>query len=215
MRPAYGRDILRPYGVIDLAHRGSSRPGAVARGCACPTPGSGYSANQALKSRFRRGARGRSATRTPTSFLPEWPGATARHRRGRETCAVREVSGFGEPSAEEPAYRTNFDRVTHRDELVAKLAVLTARFSSHELLKQLEAVQVPAGPIHSLDQVFADPHVIHRGMRIDLPNPAAKGGKTPGVRTPLTLGGARTAAPKPAPAPRRAYEEILREIGER
>jgi crotonobetainyl-CoA:carnitine CoA-transferase CaiB-like acyl-CoA transferase len=123
---------------------------------------------------------------------------------------------LGEPKlAEEPAYRTNFDRVTNREELVARLAVLIARFSSNELLKQLEVVQVPAGPIHSLDQVFADPHVIHRGMRIDLPNPAAKGGKTPGVRTPLTLGGARMAASKPAPRLGEHTEEILREIGER
>ncbi len=134
---------------------------------------------------------------------------------GNDAQFVKFCGVLGEPKlAQEPEYRTNFDRVTNREPLVARLAKLTARFSSDDLLKRLEAVQVPAGPIHSLEQVFADPHVVHRGMRIDLPNPAAKGGKTPGVRTPLTLGGARMAAPRPAPRLGEHTEEILREIGE-
>jgi crotonobetainyl-CoA:carnitine CoA-transferase CaiB-like acyl-CoA transferase len=134
---------------------------------------------------------------------------------GNDAQFVRFCGVLGEPKlAEEPAYRTNFDRVTNRDELVARLAVLTARMPSRELLAKLEAVGVPAGPIHSLDQVFADPQVIHRGMRLDLANEAAKGGRSPGVRTPLALGGRRTAAATPAPRLGQHTEEILREIGE-
>ncbi len=122
---------------------------------------------------------------------------------------------LGEPKlAEEAAYRTNFDRVTRRDELVARLARLTARMRRDDLLNKLEAVQVPAGPIHSLTEVFADPQVVHRGMRLDLPNKAAKGGRTPGVRTPLTLGGRRMASEQPAPRLGEHSQEILREIGE-
>ncbi len=82
------------------------------------------------------------------------------------------------------------------------------------MLAKLEAVGVPAGPINDLAQVFADPQVIHRGMRIDRPSAAAKGGKIPGVRTPITLDGAPMAAERPSPRLGEHTQEILREIGE-
>ena len=73
---------------------------------------------------------------------------------------------------------------------------------------------MPAGPINDLAQVFADPQVIHRGMRIERPSAAAKGGKIPGVRTPIVLDGARMAAERPSPRLGEHTTEILREIGE-
>jgi len=74
---------------------------------------------------------------------------------------------------------------------------------------------VPASPINDLDQVFSDPQVIHRGMRLELPSAHAEGGKIPGVRTPIVLDG----APDGGRAGRRLRlgehtAEILREIGE-
>jgi crotonobetainyl-CoA:carnitine CoA-transferase CaiB-like acyl-CoA transferase len=75
-------------------------------------------------------------------------------------------------------------------------------------------VQVPAGPINPLDQVFADPQVVHRGMRIDLPSKAAKAGTIPGVRTPIIIGGRPMAAERPSPRLGEHTAEVLREIGE-
>jgi crotonobetainyl-CoA:carnitine CoA-transferase CaiB-like acyl-CoA transferase len=75
-------------------------------------------------------------------------------------------------------------------------------------------VNVPAGPINNLADVFADPQVIHRGMRLDLPSEAAKGGTIPGVRTPITIDGQGMAAERPAPRLGEHSQEILREIGE-
>ena len=75
-------------------------------------------------------------------------------------------------------------------------------------------MQVPAGPINPLDQVFADPQVIHRGMRIDRPSPAAKAGTIPGVRTPIVIDGQPMAAERPAPRLGEHTADILREIGE-
>jgi crotonobetainyl-CoA:carnitine CoA-transferase CaiB-like acyl-CoA transferase len=83
-----------------------------------------------------------------------------------------------------------------------------------DLLDKLEAVQVPAGPINRLDQVFTDPQVIHRGMRIDLSYPAAAAGAIPGVRTPIVIDGEPMAAPSPSPRLGEHSAEILREIGE-
>ena len=73
---------------------------------------------------------------------------------------------------------------------------------------------MPAGPINDLEQVFSDPQVIHRGMKLELASSAAKGGKIPGVRTPIVLDGAPMASERPAPRLGEHTAEILREIGE-
>jgi crotonobetainyl-CoA:carnitine CoA-transferase CaiB-like acyl-CoA transferase len=136
--------------------------------------------------------------------------ATGNDNQFAKLCAV-----LGEPKiAEGPSYLANSDRLKHRDELIARLSALTARWSRAELLTKLEAVQVPAGPINSLDQVFSDPQVIHRGMRIERPSAAAKAGKIPGVRTPIVIDGRPMAAERPAPRLGEHTAEVLSEIGE-
>jgi len=136
--------------------------------------------------------------------------ATGNDNQFAKLCAV-----LGEPKiAEEPSYRANSDRLGNREHLIARLSALTVRWRRAELLEKLEAVGVPAGPINSLDQVFSDPQVIHRGMRIERPSASAKGGKIPGVRTPVIIGGRAMAAERPAPRLGEHTAEILREIGE-
>src|SRR5262249_3107631 len=121
--------------------------------------------------------------------------ATGNDNQFAKLCVV-----LGEPKiADEPRYRTNSDRLANREELIERLVALTKRWSRTELLDKLEAVQVPAGPINPLDQVFADPQVVHRGMRIDRPSAAAKAGTIPGVRTPIMIDGRPAAAERPSP----------------
>jgi crotonobetainyl-CoA:carnitine CoA-transferase CaiB-like acyl-CoA transferase len=125
-------------------------------------------------------------------------------------CAV-----LGEPDlAKDPRYVDNKARLEHRPELIGHLCGLTAKIPRAALLEKLEAVGVPAGPINDLAQVFADPQVIHRGMRIDPPSAEAKAGSIPGVRTPIMLDGAPAAAERCAPRLGEHTAEILREIGE-
>jgi crotonobetainyl-CoA:carnitine CoA-transferase CaiB-like acyl-CoA transferase len=83
-----------------------------------------------------------------------------------------------------------------------------------DLLAKLEAQGVPAGPINNLEQVFNDPQVKHRGMKLDLPSKAAKAGTIPGVRTPIVIDGWRAAAERPSPLLGEHTADILREIGE-
>ena len=116
--------------------------------------------------------------------------------------------------AEVPAYQDNKGRLAHRAELVGKLSALTTRLKRDELLDKLETAGIPAGPINDLEQVFADPQVVHRGMRLELKSEAAKGGTIPGVRTPIVLDGAPMASDRPAPRLGEHTAEILREIGE-
>ena len=112
-----------------------------------------------------------SATRIPTSCPTRFfrsPMATSSSPPATTASSPSSAQCWASPKlAEEPNYRVNSDRLKHRDELVARLSALTRRWSRADLLAKLEAVQVPAGPINPLDQVFADPQVMHRGMRID------------------------------------------------
>jgi crotonobetainyl-CoA:carnitine CoA-transferase CaiB-like acyl-CoA transferase len=136
--------------------------------------------------------------------------ATGNDAQFAKLCAV-----LDEPSlAQVPDYKDNAGRVTHRERLIARLSELTKKFPRDELLDKLEAVQVPSGPINNLEQVFADPQIVSRGMRLDLPSESATGGTIPGVRTPVVLGGEPMAAGRPAPRLGEHTADILREIGE-
>jgi crotonobetainyl-CoA:carnitine CoA-transferase CaiB-like acyl-CoA transferase len=134
---------------------------------------------------------------------------------GNDAQYVKLCSVLGAPElAEDPKYRNNAGRLNNRDELIAKLSALTSRFKRDDLLGKLEAAGLPAGPINDLAQVFADPQVIARGMKIERPNAAAKADSIPGVRTPITFDGWPAAADQGAPQLGQHSAEILKEIGE-
>ncbi|HEX2257975.1 MAG TPA: CaiB/BaiF CoA-transferase family protein, partial [Afifellaceae bacterium] len=119
-----------------------------------------------------------------------------------ETLGAREL-------AADPRFATNADRVANREALAGLLSARTGSLSRDGLLAALEAKGVPAGPINSVAEVFAEPQVRFRGMRIDVPDPAAAGGSVPGVRTPIVIDGAPALAPRPSPALGAHTEEVL------
>jgi formyl-CoA transferase len=93
-----------------------------------------------------------------------------------------EISGES-ALANDLRYATNAARVRHRDELIARLGSALRKQPVAHWLQQLEARGVPCAPVNNIDQVFADPQVKARGMRIDLAH--ALGGRVPGVANPL------------------------------
>ena len=97
--------------------------------------------------------------------------------------------------------------------LVPLLTELLATSYRDELLAALAPEGVPAGPINSVADVFADPQVLARGMRIDLPAPEAKGGTIPSVRPPFLFDGAPSAAERPSPRLGQHTDEVLRDPG--
>ena len=101
--------------------------------------------------------------------------------------------------AEAAEYQTNALRVKHRGELVPALTAATLKFDRATLLKLLEDATVPGGPINTIGDVFDDPQVQHRGMRLDLPSEAAASGSIPGVRTPLLINNQPMADGRPSP----------------
>lgn len=92
----------------------------------------------------------------------------------------------------EPRFATNEARLANRDELDAIIAAETGKQTTAALLASCSAAGIPAGPINAIDQVFADPQVRSRGMRIDLAS-------VPGVRSPFTFSDAELALDRPSP----------------
>ena len=134
---------------------------------------------------------------------------------GNDTQFARLVALLGAPEmAQDERYRTNAGRVVNRATLIPRMFELTAMIARADLLARLEAAGVPGGPINTLEDVFADPQVLARQMRIDLPSKFAKGGSIPGVRAPITINGVRMAADRAPPTLGEHTAEVLREIGE-
>ncbi|MEA2838721.1 MAG: hypothetical protein QOF41_51 [Methylobacteriaceae bacterium] len=122
----------------------------------------------------------------------------------------RLVQLLGRPElADDPRFRENKDRIANRVELTRILNELTSKHTRPDLLERLEAAGVPAGPINTLSEVFADPQVIARGMRIDSVNPRAKGGTTPGLRTPIMIDGVPAASSRASPALGEHSDDVL------
>lgn len=99
----------------------------------------------------------------------------------RQFAKFCEVAGCGE-LARDVRFASNAGRVAHRDVLVPLLAAVIAQRTTGAWLESLESLGIPCGPINNLEQVFDDPQVRHRAMRIDLPH--AEAGSAPGIRNP-------------------------------
>jgi crotonobetainyl-CoA:carnitine CoA-transferase CaiB-like acyl-CoA transferase len=112
--------------------------------------------------------------------------------------------------ADDPLYATNEARVVNRAVLVPKLVAILERFKRDELIALLEGVGVPVGPINNVAQVFADPQVVHRGMRLDLP---FAGGTVPSVRAPIVMEGSPLTYGRPSPKLGEHTASILAGLG--
>ncbi|MEN4921555.1 CaiB/BaiF CoA-transferase family protein [Achromobacter spanius] len=116
--------------------------------------------------------------------------------------------GLPELSAD-PRFSTNPQRVKNREELVPLLAERMATGERDHWLAALEGVGVPAGPINTLDQVYEDPHVLARGMKRELPHPAA--GTVPMAASPLKFSGSPVEYRRPPPMLGEHTEQVLSE----
>jgi len=116
----------------------------------------------------------------------------------------------GQPGwATDPRFATNAARVRHRAELIPLLRQATVMRTTREWIAALEAAGVPCGPINGLAEVFDDPQVIARGLRIDLPHPVA--GTVPGVANPIRLSATPVAYDRAPPVLGEHTAEVLRD----
>ncbi|MBZ7925454.1 CoA transferase [Ensifer adhaerens] len=115
--------------------------------------------------------------------------------------------------ATDERYLTNALRVQNRETLTPELATETAKIERDTLLKLLEDAGVPGGPINTVADVFADPQIEHRQMRVDTPHSGAAAGTSPGVRTPIRFSAAGLALDRGVPRLGEHTDEVLAEIG--
>ena len=89
-------------------------------------------------------------------------------------------------------FKTNPARLENRDELLNLIEGKTINFSSTDLLTECENYGVPAGPINTLEDVFNDPQILHRGMKIDLDG-------VPSVKNPIIFSDIEMSYDSPSP----------------
>jgi crotonobetainyl-CoA:carnitine CoA-transferase CaiB-like acyl-CoA transferase len=115
--------------------------------------------------------------------------------------------------ANDGRYAGNALRVQHRDDLIPELRRELRSWKRDELLAKLAAVGVPAGPINTIADVFADPQVRARGMRLDFDAPAVAGGRLSGLRTPIRFSASQLRLDRAAPSLGEHTSSIARELG--
>ncbi len=106
---------------------------------------------------------------------------------------------LGRPDySQDPRFTTNAKRVQHRTVLIPLIEQIMAERGSDAWLADLEHAGIPNGPINSLDNVFANPQLQHRGMRVELAHGTA--GTVPLVASPLRLSATPVEYQRPPPA---------------
>lgn len=124
--------------------------------------------------------------------------ATGNDGQYRRLCSILGLDAL----ADSPDFLTNADRIRNRAPLTKALTAATLRWTKADLLAACETQGVPAGPINDLADVFADPQVIARKMRLDLDG-------VPGVRSPFTFSDADLALDRPAPKLGEHQDDVL------
>ncbi len=114
---------------------------------------------------------------------------------------------------QDPDFATNAARVANRTLLHDKILEALKPLDRGPLLQQLDAAGVPASPINSIGEMFADPQTIARGMRMDLDD--GHGNLLPSVRSPMVLSETPLAYDRPSPRLGEHTAEIMSELKER
>ena len=129
---------------------------------------------------------------------------------GNDGQFARFATVLGAPDlARDARFLTNPLRVQNRLALVPLLTGLTLVFTREDLLGALERQGVPCGPINSVADVFADPQVAARGLRVDLLSVTAAAGRIPGVASPIVIDGIRMVGERSSPALGAHTDEVL------
>ena len=123
----------------------------------------------------------------------------------------RFVDAGGRPElALDERFATNPMRVRHRDTLVPLLAEMVKTKTKQQWIAALEAAGVPCGPINNLDEVFDNPQVQARGLRVDLPH--SSGGKVKLVGNPIKMSATPPSHDMPPPLLGQHTQEVLRDL---
>lgn len=120
--------------------------------------------------------------------------------------------GLGlERMIDDPRYKTNRDRLEHRDELEKTIQDVVVKKTTDELLDELNKVGAVAGPINTIDKVLNNPHTLYRKMIVEIEH--SQLGKMKMLGVPVKYSETPGEIRSPAPSLGEHTREILRDIG--
>jgi len=111
-----------------------------------------------------------------------------------------------EELSDDARFRTNPDRLKNRNLLVPIVEAIMRGRSKSAWVSALEAAGVPCGPINNMQEVFENPQVRHRGLRVEIPHPA---GSVPTVASPMRFSETPVTYDVPPPMLGQHTDEIL------
>ena len=112
--------------------------------------------------------------------------------------------------AEDDNFKSNRGRVENRNTLIPLLQPFMKTRTTSEWVEAFEAASVPCGPINTIDQVFANPQIMARGMQIGLTR--EDGIQVPGVANPIVFSETPLEYDKPSPRLGDGTERVLRDV---
>jgi len=120
-----------------------------------------------------------------------------------------EAAGIPETGSD-PRYASNALRIANRDTCIAAIAPAVKLKTTAEWIAVLEPLGVPCGPIHRLDDVFANPQIKHRGMQVDVPHPLS--GEVPLVANPIKYSRTPLSYDTPPPLLSQHTDQVLQNL---
>ncbi len=114
--------------------------------------------------------------------------------------------------AADPRFATNSLRVRNREALYAAMPAYTRRKTSQEWIDGLAARGVPCGPIKHVDEVFEDPQIVARNMRVDVPHHQAQSGTVPLIANPVKFSETPVRYRHAPPTLGQHTQEILKDV---
>jgi formyl-CoA transferase len=171
--------------------------------------------NQALNYLVSGEAPGRLGNEHP-NVVPYQAFATKDHHVimavGNDAQFARFCELAGRPElAKDPRYATNSQRLVNRKEIIPIVAEIMRTKTRAEWMAALEKAGIACGPINSLDQVFEEPQIKARGMKVTLPHHLA--GKVDVVGSPMNFSDSKIEYKLPPPTVGQHTDEVLKSIG--
>lgn len=127
----------------------------------------------------------------------------------RKLCEFAGDPGF----ADDERFATNESRLANRDAMNERLGKLMESRPCAIWIDGLAKLSVPCSPVNDIAGVFADPQVIHRGMKISMPHPLSGSGSVDLLANPIRFSGTGVEYRRHPPSLGEHTDEVLREFG--